>query len=1067
MPAGSPSAAARSPSPSAGPRPGAFADAVTPLDDADTPDARECSNRPPYAAQPPSPAPPEPTSPKPAKRLFDLREGIQPLPEVKNEDLRVYVGQINTFGQIADLYADMGFHDKSVRVCKRLLDVKKRCFGPDSYPYVAELLSLASQFERFGYMKRARKTLEEVDEVLERVDWELPSLQDHIAMIGERIAKKESDQPEETNLPTSQNMLEKGFTQEEAEAWFDAVLESEKIPEGVQNITIGERPSLSQLGGVKALGSMTTTEFCGALIMPLTASSQLSFCDTVAQKGFGHLLQPANYFVSHAWRYSFVEVFEALDLFFEEREELPTNTYIWFDLFTNSQHNTATRPFEWWENTFLSAVKAIKNVVMVLQPWNDPIPLTRAWCVFELFSCRRTGSEFHVALSSKELRSLIEGLRRDPSDFHKMLLKSSCLRSESTNITDRDNIFAAIDRMIGSEELDKMVARTFEDWLIRRLDKFIDIPPDGSGRAFIEMIRRPLNNMMELEDESEATTKIEDLEEISEYYFALGYWRFQLGRYRAAWDPIKAAADCLAALDGLESSQGLKTHKLRMASLLLSRIYEKTGRFTESRAVTKSAIDSILSKDGPDCIDLVGFRNVDATMDIADGNAESATALLHENLKAIRAAQDCPLDVACETFDLFCRVSALHVSPHAQAEYLGELRDEICLKFEDAATDCCKDSFETFCDAAGLRKNLKESLLQRLEQAKSQLDVSNTENQTRVKRLVDFYLAEDDFDAAEGLVSSHTETLQHTMDATNVVSLMWKSTLGAVYHARGEDDKAAECLQALFETLESTFQPVSYMLARIRGNSNEVQLDPMAHVDRRSLKTLFDYAQCIGKSKPLVAVSKLFDILEPQRLYFGDGDFDYLDSKMLAGELARSLGETYEEWPIALAKDTYERSTYFHGSHHPKTIDYAHRLAKIYASLGNTDDALGLADRCLQLADPNLGPHSRATLDIHDAIVDIYIKAGRFPDLVSRNLVDLVYRRKAAALGASHPSTLAAGVAAADHWCAGGAPERAADLLGAIRPAAVERLGEKSDIVVLADALLERVQRQLDLPGGQ
>ena len=89
--------------------------------------------------------------------------------------------------------------------------------------------------------------------------------------------------------------------------------------------------------------------------------------------------------MSHAWKYLFLDVVESLEDFFSASGE-SDSAVIWFDLFTNSQHGTSEKPFEWWTNTFLGAIGEIGSVVMVMHPWDNPVTLTRAWCIFEIYS---------------------------------------------------------------------------------------------------------------------------------------------------------------------------------------------------------------------------------------------------------------------------------------------------------------------------------------------------------------------------------------------------------------------------------------------------------------------------------------------------------------------------------------------------------------------------------------------------------------------------------------------------------------------------------------------------------
>ena len=42
------------------------------------------------------------------------------------------------------------------------------------------------------------------------------------------------------------------------------------------------------------------------------------------------------------------------------------------------------KDFEWWATTFRTAVQDIGETVIFLSPWNDPVMLKRAWCLYEM-----------------------------------------------------------------------------------------------------------------------------------------------------------------------------------------------------------------------------------------------------------------------------------------------------------------------------------------------------------------------------------------------------------------------------------------------------------------------------------------------------------------------------------------------------------------------------------------------------------------------------------------------------------------------------------------------------------
>ncbi|KAJ3288534.1 Kinesin light chain 3, partial [Blyttiomyces sp. JEL0837] len=131
-------------------------------------------------------------------------------------------------------------------------------------------------------------------------------------------------------------------------------------------------------GGRVALESFTTAQMAETIIKPLTSTKKDSLCDRLIELGRKDAVQDADVFISHAWSYSFLDMIDAVNEFALETGKKPDDLYIWLDLVTNSQHGVEEKPFVWWKTTFINAVKNIKNVVLVLQPWDDPIPLTRA-----------------------------------------------------------------------------------------------------------------------------------------------------------------------------------------------------------------------------------------------------------------------------------------------------------------------------------------------------------------------------------------------------------------------------------------------------------------------------------------------------------------------------------------------------------------------------------------------------------------------------------------------------------------------------------------------------------------
>jgi hypothetical protein len=102
-------------------------------------------------------------------------------------------------------------------------------------------------------------------------------------------------------------------------------------------------------------------------------------------------------FISHAHQYVFLDVLSALQYHLGRGED-KLDTVIWFDLFSINQHLTNDWSFEWLSTTFQTAIGDFGHVIMVMGPWDNPLPYTRAWCVFEAHCAAKTNSKFEIAM---------------------------------------------------------------------------------------------------------------------------------------------------------------------------------------------------------------------------------------------------------------------------------------------------------------------------------------------------------------------------------------------------------------------------------------------------------------------------------------------------------------------------------------------------------------------------------------------------------------------------------------------------------------------------------------------
>jgi len=215
-------------------------------------------------------------------------------------------------------------------------------------------------------------------------------------------------------------------------------------------------------GGPAALQGLTTTDVNEKFVKPMTAATQQSFCEMLRSQSSPNVAL-AHTFISHAWKYEFLDVVDALQFHFQDSPDV----VIWFDLFSNNQHKAVDLDFNWWSSTFKEAIRDFKHTVMVMAPWNNPIPLTRGWCLFELFCTVETGSRFEVAMSKRNQQQFIDELKRGGMAAILQAIgnvdgeSSTCFKQE-----DKDRIFDVVRRTVGFNALNAAVLEQMREWTI-------------------------------------------------------------------------------------------------------------------------------------------------------------------------------------------------------------------------------------------------------------------------------------------------------------------------------------------------------------------------------------------------------------------------------------------------------------------------------------------------------------------------------------------------------------------------------------------------------------------------
>ena len=145
------------------------------------------------------------------------------------------------------------------------------------------------------------------------------------------------------------------------------------------------------------LPPVLTTDDANKLAMAhLTGARRCAFSDLLGDDPL--LVGEATVFVSHSWAAPLDaliacvrEADAALRRPSHPRHAPGATPYFWVDLVVNDQFAAPSRPFAWWQTVFRESVERIGHTVVALE-WENPRPLGRIWCLWEMF-CSTTGAE--------------------------------------------------------------------------------------------------------------------------------------------------------------------------------------------------------------------------------------------------------------------------------------------------------------------------------------------------------------------------------------------------------------------------------------------------------------------------------------------------------------------------------------------------------------------------------------------------------------------------------------------------------------------------------------------------
>jgi len=266
----------------------------------------------------------------------------------------------------------------------------------------------------------------------------------------------------------------------------------------------GEKDANGNAIFVKNGKAATTTDVCLGLVKELTAGARTSLALCLLEVGAKDangvpFVAEATVFLSHAWRYYAKDSFAAMEAYAQRQDH---ETYFWYDIFTNDQHDALKLPQLWWRDAFMMGVKHIGHTLLLLSPWHDPAPLKRAWCLWEILSTVRTEAKLTVNLPPGDDADFELSLKDDFPKIAGAISNIDMRGSEAYMPKDKEMIIAAVHATVGFSDLNSLVCARMREWLTEQGRAALDRLPESERYA--SKLARNLIRLLQDQDELEA-----------------------------------------------------------------------------------------------------------------------------------------------------------------------------------------------------------------------------------------------------------------------------------------------------------------------------------------------------------------------------------------------------------------------------------------------------------------------------------------------------------------------------------------------------------------------------------
>jgi tetratricopeptide (TPR) repeat protein len=223
----------------------------------------------------------------------------------------------------------------------------------------------------------------------------------------------------------------------------------------------------------------STEEVAEHVVKTCTQSFNGFFLDILPPADVGGRFQGT--FVSQARAMRFGDLVDGLLEHFKAAKADPRTAFVWLDILSANQPLLTTSDIgvaadikqaraDLITSGMHGAIQNFADRVLFFNSWDDPLPLRRAWCVWEIFGAIKSGKPLALVFPPGEEKRCLDIVVEDPDEIDKHISKLDLEKAGCYSADDKAMIDKAVRSTVGYHALNVKISHLLQEHLRRFLD---------------------------------------------------------------------------------------------------------------------------------------------------------------------------------------------------------------------------------------------------------------------------------------------------------------------------------------------------------------------------------------------------------------------------------------------------------------------------------------------------------------------------------------------------------------------------------------------------------------------